>query len=165
MRIRKARMEDVSGIAHVHVDAWLETYRGIVPDDYLNRLSYEKRMELWKKNITTFEVFVAEKRESEEIVGFLSWGKSQTHPEYIAELYSIYLRKNEQGQGTGQQLWEAMIADFASKDIHSFIVKVLEENPACRFYEARDAKKIETLTVKISGKSLRESVYGWKVTK
>lgn len=51
MNIRKARLKDAEGIARVHVDSWRTTYRGIIPDDYLNGLSYEQRTELWKNNI------------------------------------------------------------------------------------------------------------------
>ncbi len=41
MRIREARLEDASAIARVHIDAWRETYQGIIPDTYLAQLSYE----------------------------------------------------------------------------------------------------------------------------
>ncbi len=30
MRIREARLEDASAIARVHIDAWRETYQGII---------------------------------------------------------------------------------------------------------------------------------------
>ncbi|MEA1854613.1 MULTISPECIES: hypothetical protein [Cytobacillus] len=46
--IRKAVIEDAMGIAKVHVDSWRSTYATIFPQEYLNRLSYEKRETLWK---------------------------------------------------------------------------------------------------------------------
>ncbi|MHC0551926.1 hypothetical protein [Salinicoccus sp. CNSTN-B1] len=51
MNIRKAHLKDAEGVARVHVDSWRTTYGGIIPDDYLNGLSYEQRTELWKNNI------------------------------------------------------------------------------------------------------------------
>ena len=33
MKIRRATVEDVTGIAHVHVETWRSTYKGIIPDD------------------------------------------------------------------------------------------------------------------------------------
>ena len=47
--IRKAELEDAKGIAKVHVDSWRTTYKGIVPDTFLENLSYENREQIWKK--------------------------------------------------------------------------------------------------------------------
>lgn len=71
MNIRKARLKDAEGIARVHVDSWRTTYKGIIPDDYLNSLSYEQRTELWKNNIGKKGnyVLVAENTE-EQVIGF-----------------------------------------------------------------------------------------------
>ena len=51
MKIRKAKLVDAKGIAHVHMDSWLATYRGIVPDTYLDQISYGAREELWNDNL------------------------------------------------------------------------------------------------------------------
>ena len=76
MQIREARLTDAAGIAKVHVDSWRTTYRGIIPDEYLDKLSYEQRTELWKKNISEADnyVIVAETDE-EEIIGFATANK------------------------------------------------------------------------------------------
>ena len=62
MIIRTAQIADAEGIAGVHVDAWRETYRGIVPDEILNQLSYERRAQQWKRSIAERHqcLFVAE---------------------------------------------------------------------------------------------------------
>lgn len=49
MIIRKAAMSDATNIAAVHVDSWQTTYQDIIPNHYLDRLSYEQRTELWCK--------------------------------------------------------------------------------------------------------------------
>ena len=51
MIIREANLDDAKGIAKVHVDSWRTTYKNIIPDEYLNNLSYEKREQLWTNNI------------------------------------------------------------------------------------------------------------------
>ena len=51
MKIRKAVIADVKGIAKVHVDSWKTTYRDIISDEFLNKLSYESREKLWASNI------------------------------------------------------------------------------------------------------------------
>ena len=44
--IRMALAVDAPAIARVHVDSWRATYRDIVPEEHLAKLSYEKREEL-----------------------------------------------------------------------------------------------------------------------
>jgi ribosomal protein S18 acetylase RimI-like enzyme len=41
LEIRIASKEDIKGVSRVYVDSWRTTYRGLVPDDYLDELSYE----------------------------------------------------------------------------------------------------------------------------
>ncbi|WP_319418044.1 GNAT family N-acetyltransferase [Virgibacillus necropolis] len=97
MKIRKATMPDAEGIAKVHVDCWRTTYATIIPDEHLNKLSYERREELWKNNISNGDVFVVE-NEAGDIVGFSSGGKERTgkYPNYTGELYAIYILKEYQ---------------------------------------------------------------------
>jgi hypothetical protein len=40
-------MADVSAIGSVHVEAWRETYVGIVPDHVLAGLSVDRRTAMW----------------------------------------------------------------------------------------------------------------------
>jgi len=56
--IRRANIEDADGIAKVHVDSWKTTYKGIIPNNFLNGLSYEDRTELWKQNINKEDNYV-----------------------------------------------------------------------------------------------------------
>ncbi|MEH7305467.1 GNAT family N-acetyltransferase, partial [Neobacillus drentensis] len=60
LKIRKAVLADVAGIARVHVDSWRTTYANIVPNEYINDLTYEKRADLWEQTIPNGQVFVAE---------------------------------------------------------------------------------------------------------
>jgi len=41
--IRPATPEDARAIAEVHVASWRYAYRGLLPDDVLDRLSVEER--------------------------------------------------------------------------------------------------------------------------
>ena len=49
---RPATIDDARVIAQVHVDTWRTTYAGIVPDDYLRDLSYERRERQWQSFYT-----------------------------------------------------------------------------------------------------------------
>ncbi len=53
MIVPEASYDDAPAIARVHVDTWRTTYRGIVPEDYLATLSYEKRESRWAQMLST----------------------------------------------------------------------------------------------------------------
>jgi GNAT superfamily N-acetyltransferase len=162
MIIRRAKIKDAFGIAKVHVDSWKTTYKNIVPDDYLNKLSYESRVPLWEESIPKSLVIVAEDEDG-QIVGFSTGGKERTgnYEDYKGELYAIYILKEFQGKGLGTKLVKPIMDELASLGINTMLVIVLEDNPSRYFYEALGAEKIESLEIQIGGKKLREAVYGW----
>lgn len=162
MEIRKAVLADAKGIAKVHIDSWRTTYTKIVPDEYLNKLSYESREQLWQDNIPNGGVYVAETTNG-EIVGFSSGGKERTgnYPEYAGELYAIYILKEYQGNGLGKSLVKPIIAELQQQNISTMLVLVLEDNSCRFFYEALGGKKIDTFQVDFADEKLNELVYGW----
>ena len=163
MLIREASSTDAKGIAKVHVDSWMTTYKGIVPDSYLNSLSYDKREELWNHIIPNGSVFVAE-NEVGEIIGFANGGKERSgnYEGYEGELYAIYILKAYQGRGIGKLLVNEVIKFLKEKKINSMIIIALEANRACQFYEAIGGQLIGEEDAEIGGEKLMEVVYGWK---
>ncbi|MEH7354048.1 GNAT family N-acetyltransferase [Neobacillus drentensis] len=162
MKIRKAVLADAKGIAKVHVDSWKTTYDNIVPVEYLNKLSYESREQLWKNSIPNGGVYVAETSEG-EVVGFASGGKERTgkYTGYAGELYAIYILKEYQGNGLGSLLVKPLIDELQLQNISTMLVLVLEDNSSRLFYEALGAEKIDTIEVEFSGQRVQELVYGW----
>jgi len=69
--IRPACAGDAEAIARVRVDSWRETYRGMIPQAYLDAMKLEQSRALWEKVLTAgstaVSVFVAER--GAEIVG------------------------------------------------------------------------------------------------
>ena len=160
MQIREARLTDAAGIAKVHVDSWRTTYRGIIPDEYLDKLSYEQRTELWKKNISEADnyVIVAETDE-EEIIGFATANK---RTENMIDLTSIYLLEAYQGEGVGKQLLKALFNYFKNAGYETVYVEVLEDNKTKFFYEHYGAEFVKTVQIKIASETLNESIYVWR---
>lgn len=162
MKVRKAVFADAPNIAKVHVDSWRTTYNGIMPEAYLAKLSYEQRTKLWESNMKQQTVYVAENGQG-KIVGFSVGGKRTTknYDAFAGELFAIYIMKEEQGKGIGKLLMQPVVGDLVEAEINSMIVLVLEDNPSKYFYEKLGARKIDTLTLKIAGELIKESVYGW----
>src|SRR5579859_7325994 len=132
--IREARIEDAAGMAKVHVDSWRTTYAGIVPDSYLANLSYARRETFWQNVLSDVAAhsypFVAVNDEGETI-GFVSGGPRRNgDPAYQAELYSIYLLREYQGQGIGRQLARRLVEALSQVGIRSMLLWVFADNPA-----------------------------------
>jgi hypothetical protein len=77
--VREANIRDVGAIARVHVNTWRTTYRGIIPEDYLANLSYEKPEKSWVQILKNGDWFIyVAIDESGEIIGFACGGKERT---------------------------------------------------------------------------------------
>ena len=163
MFIRKAGLKDTTAVAKVQVDSWRTTYKGIVPDDYLNSLSYEERELIWKGAVQENNLYVAEDDQG-QIIGFSIGGKERTgkYEAYIGELYAIYILEAYQGKGLGRLLVQSVVDDLQEKKLNSMLIWALAENPACRFYEALGGKAIDTEEIEMGGKQLSETAYGWE---
>ena len=162
MKIRAAELSDAGGIAKVHVDSWRTTYKNIIPEEFLENLSYQSREELWINIIPKGIVFVAENDEG-QIVGFSSGGKERSgdYKEYQGELSSIYILKEFQGQGIGKALVKSVTKELGKSGMDTMLVFVLADNNSTLFYEAMGGKVIDKIEVEIAGKKLYELVYGW----
>jgi hypothetical protein len=61
-RIRKATEADMSGIAKVLVDIWSSTFRGLLPDDFLDGMSHARQEQRHRRTFarpeTTYHVVV-----------------------------------------------------------------------------------------------------------
>lgn len=163
--MRKALLEDARGIARVQVDTWRSTYRGIVPDSYLDELDYERSQKNWEGAISDPDhrttLFVAE--DEVGIVGFAACGGVRDKKwGYSGELYAIYLNQKMQGMGSGKRLALAVARDLKTRGFGSMLVWVLEDNPYKRFYESIGGTYVGASEIDLGGKKLRESGYGWR---
>lgn len=163
IHIRKAVPYDAKGIAKVHVESWKSTYVNIVPEEFLNNLSFERRADYWFSVIPDGGVYVAED-ENNQIVGFASGGKERSgdYSNYNGEIYAIYILKEYQGIGIGKLLIDSIVKELTNQGVFTMLVLVLEDNPSRHFYEKLGAKKIDSIIVEIGGVKLNELVYGWE---
>ena len=58
----------------VHVDTWRAAYRGIVPDGYLEGLSYDESERLWRDVIAAGDGCVCVAEDGGGVFGFASGG-------------------------------------------------------------------------------------------
>ncbi|PEK14262.1 GNAT family N-acetyltransferase [Bacillus toyonensis] len=164
MEIRKASKEDIKGVSRVYVDSWRTTYRSLVPDDYLDELSYEDTEKKWidfLNNENEPFIYVAINNTG-KIIGFAS-GKSLDEKNFDGELYSLYLLQACRGLGVGKQLVSAIAKHFKETGIHSMMVWVMKQNTSgLGFYERMGGKKYIHRKSEFGGTVVEDVAYGWK---
>lgn len=151
----------------VHVDTWRAAYEGIVPDDYLEGLSYEKSELLWRDVLARGDsgVFVAE--DEERVFGFASGGPrerfSRGLAEYEGEIQTVYVLPSHRGMGAGGRLVRAVARYLSERGVDSMLLWTFAENRSARgFYESLGGVVVAEDEIEIGGARLAEVAYGWK---
>ena len=161
--IRGGEEEDVSSIAYIHVQAWRETYAGLIPQEILDGLSVEARAAMWRSALqagSATSLLICE--QEGEAVGFAAVGpEREQHPLYTGELYAIYLLKAFHGCGYGRALFQAAARSLGAAGHEAMRLWVLEENPTRGFYERMGSALHEQKTISVVGAQLNEVAYGW----
>ncbi len=161
--VRPARPDDVAAIAFVHHATWLATYRGLVPDAFLDALAVEtmaRRRRGSLGNPATVDLVALD--DAGEVVGFAAGGPERDGDvDFDGELYALYVLPGSQTRGLGRALTRAMAEALAARGYAAMLVWVLAENPARRFYEAMGGVAVREKEVEIGGEALAELGYGW----
>lgn len=164
MEIRQASRQDIAGIAKVYVDGWQTTYQGLVPDSYLNGLSYEEAEERWNQFLDTgHEPFIYVVINGEGSMAGFAAGRSMEGEPSAGELYALYLRQECRGLGTGRQLVAAVARHFQESGIDSMLVWVMEQNKSgLGFYERLGGKEYSRRTSTFGETVVDDVAYVWR---
>ncbi len=135
--IRRARIEDARALAEVHALTWEEAYRGLVPDEIIDRRDVDERELRWRE-ILGGKSYVTHAAEIDGVVvGFVNVGPTrETDRPLWGELYAIYLRAAHWGSGIASELMAAGEQELRDLGYPQATLWVLRDNlRARRFYE------------------------------
>ncbi|WP_425101685.1 N-acetyltransferase family protein [Tropicibacter sp. S64] len=156
--IRPARPGDAEAVARAHVQAWEETYRGLLPDDIIDGQTFAKRHAFWQGLLAdpgASRVFVAETETG--IAGFGSALPARNHAP--AQITALYLQRDSQRRGLGCALLTACLDAIRATGPRA-IVEVLETNTLARaFYEQMGA--VET-SREADPRGFTHVIYSWE---
>lgn len=166
VNVRRAQLHDSATIARIQVDTWRSAYRGIVPDSYLDSLSYERAKENWEKRISDPDkrnaAFVVED-EIGGVIGFATCGVAREDArDYESELYAIYVNQSMQRKGLGKRLVLSVARHLRVQGFNSMLIWVLADNQYKQFYESIGGTRVGMKQVTIGGATLLELGYGWR---
>ncbi|HEY96210.1 MAG TPA: GNAT family N-acetyltransferase [Dehalococcoidia bacterium] len=164
--IREAKVTDSAGLARVSVDSWRSTYTGIIPQEFLDSLTYEGRTKHWEERLSDPDgpgfTFVAEDYTG-DLIRYAGGLKGNSgNPLYTGEVGDIYLLKEYQQQGIGRRLMSTAALRLKECGHSSLLVWVLEDNPYRNFYESLGGILIDEKEIETGGRKLTEVAYGWQ---
>lgn len=141
MLLRPAKVADAEAIAKVHVAAWNETYRGIMPNTLLDRLNAPERAKSWAARIPTFDEFrqtVIVADDGGDVVGFAGCGPTRKdNLDSDGEIYMINILNRAKRRHLGARLMRAMAEALEGWRFRTAGLWVLEKNLPARAFYAR----------------------------
>jgi GNAT superfamily N-acetyltransferase len=113
--VRPARLDDVPGIARVHVESWRETYRGLFPDEMLDDPGFiDRRERFWTRALSSDRpesaARIATAVSDGQIVGVAMASVPEDEDAACAQqLYVLYTYTAVHGTGVGSALLDAVL--------------------------------------------------------
>lgn len=159
--IRDSKIEDAEAIARVHTLSWQTSYKGIMPQDFLDSLSIEKRTERRREILTTGRMIALVAERENQIIGFCDAGEAREENDGAqSELYAIYLLEEHKGQGAGTLLFEEATRRLKARGFKDMVLWALDANDrAGKFYEKMGGKLHTRKTMDIGGRELPKVSY------
>ena len=143
--IRDCEEKDILGITRVITTSWKETYKWIVPDEYLENMKNtesercERAIERFRNGEKQLVLEV-----DKTIVGFVRYGKSED-PEFTncGEIFAFYIINKYHGYGLGRKLFEEAVIKLKEESFDKMIIACLKGNPTNEFYQHMGGKYIK----------------------
>ena len=167
VHIRLAEPSDAAAIAEVQVEAWRESYVGILPQTMLDRLSVGASAASWAQQLAqpTTAVLLAEAQGA--AIGFGSRCPQRTGrlllERFDGEVGALYVRRDWQGRGVGARLLTGLFEHLQADGFEAVSLWVLSANaPARGFYGRMGGELIAEREDVRGGVPLMETAYGWR---
>ena len=128
---------DAEELARVHVASWRETYRGLLPDAFLARMSEAGFTRRFRRALTQpGDSVTLAAAERYGLVGYAQGAPSRRPTPGEAEIATLYVLRQAQGHGLGARLMVETARALAAQGATSLMISVLRDNIRARgFYE------------------------------
>lgn len=169
--IRQAKIGDEKEIAKIIIDSWKVSYRGIIEDDYLDKLNYKIKEEKQRKYITEqkkkgYYIYVYKDDIINKILGFIILGPPQKKEiiNFDMEIYELYIEPNNKFKGIGTKL-----INFAKKEMillgfRNICLRCLSDNLlGIRFFLKMGGVILKEENLVVGNKSVKNMYIGFNL--
>jgi GNAT superfamily N-acetyltransferase len=161
-----ASAQDAEAIARLQAQSWRITYRGILPDEYLDRHVVADRLAYWPTRFAKFasdRTLVLKAVGDGMLLGFVCVLLDE-EPAWGARLDNLHVSPDSRGTGVGYALFHAAREWIArvspGTPMHLWCVE--GNQVARRFYDRQGGKVVETADRSFAGQpSVPEVRYWW----
>lgn len=137
--IRQAFKSDSDQIAQLHALSWKETYRNILPDNYLDNNLEDERKKYWSAKMTSLtpnDFVLLALSVSGEVIGFIAV-LDKPEKEFESFIDNLHVRTDLKGLGVGKKLMKAAAQKISTTGKNSAYLWVLRGNEKAEgFYKA-----------------------------
>jgi ribosomal protein S18 acetylase RimI-like enzyme len=150
--LRRAGPPDWTVVAAIHAASWRSAYRGIYPNDYLDKAVPEERRAYWREALAAMEpeldaVFIAEI--AGEPVGFACLRREAEAAGPLLD--NLHVLPERKGEGVGRRLIAATAEWLVGREPEAALQLVVwsDNRPARAFYArlgGREAEEFEVTT-------------------
>jgi GNAT superfamily N-acetyltransferase len=164
--LEPALASDADAIAALHADSWRRTYRGMLPDSFLDDEVAADRAALWKSRFADpapERRLILKATRERALLGFVCV-MLDVEPAWGARLDNLHVDARCKGEGIGYVLFQAArrwTAEVApGQPVHLW---VLEQNTgACAFYDRQGGEVVEkAVRTLVPGCPVPELRYLW----
>ena len=164
--IEKLSIDNAYEYAYVNSRAWLESYKGIIDCEYLERINTEESIKQFAEKLKGYVVndpdcfFLLRVNGKPEGVLCV---RSSKYEEYLdcGELGAIYLLDDIKGKGYGKILFEYAKEELKKRGYNKMVNGCLDGNPSNEFYKHMGGKLVKKIpfVIKNYEKELTENIY------
>jgi ribosomal protein S18 acetylase RimI-like enzyme len=155
---------DALALAQVHVRAWRETYPGMLPQAYLDRMSAQAHAARWAWRLMHSEEITLAAEGPDGLVGYASGDVPRLggRVRADAEITTLYVLRRAQREGVGRALMTGLARTLAAKGAESLVIWVLRDNLLARgFYETMGGALAGERVERVGGWSVPSVAYRW----
>jgi GNAT superfamily N-acetyltransferase len=142
MVVRLARPEEGEALRALHVRTWEATYRGLVPEEMVQKRLVQHRAVDWADRVREQEAAgggVLVLVSGDELVGLCQYGPTDDpdhDPTCVGQVYRLYVDPRFQGRGGGRRLIETAGDLLCDAGMRTATLYVLKTDPRARgFYQ------------------------------
>ncbi|WP_300559449.1 GNAT family N-acetyltransferase [Companilactobacillus sp.] len=148
---------DFDVVKDVYYQTWKTSYRGMIPQEYLDSLD---KTITWHPEKLVGSTYIAVSQQN-KIIGVCTYGQSRDERfPNMGEVYSIYVLPEWQSGGVGQSLLARSLHKLKAQYDQIYLAVLEKNEPAQKFYESFGFSQTEyTTTTETSYGNLHEVIY------
>lgn len=164
--IEELSIDNAHEYAYVNSRAWLESYKGIVDDEYLEKINTEEGIETLTEKLKGYVINNPDKFFLLRVEGKPEGVLCVRKPKYedyqdCGELGAIYLLNEVKGKGYGKILFEYAKEELKKMGYNKMVNGCIDGNPTNEFYKHMGGKLVKKIpfVIKDHEQELTENVY------